>query len=397
MHVDVTAKQDHSQVVRTGHNLHIMRKSCLIEHLPLVAFLSVLATGCQQADQVLPFELSEGEGATITIGTTGGTISVPPSFSLQFPAGSLPASVSVGVTPLITAPFPDGGGVAVPGSAYDVGPAGTMLAVPARVQIAVPPALLEIGDDVRLSVAVLRQNGSIAIFGGTYDLTNGFLTADVDELGWMAAVVAEDALAVARGIPPALGGGAVPPPSPAPFPSGPALSSHGGVQFSASCAPTVRQCFTSGLIRVWADDVVRERLGDELFLLSPSVEASLEFLDFDQNGVPTNVVGSITMDGEVRARINRVVSRYQLDDGVHTGSGDTPAATTLSISGNVMTFGLTRTSANFVEPNEQFEFGVTGIGTSEMLTIRVEAEVTLRNEDGTETIGTIVAHVRLRR
>jgi hypothetical protein len=60
-----------------------MRKHCPIERLGLIVALSVLVAGCQQADQTLLFELAEGQGATLTIGTNGGIISVPPSFSLN--------------------------------------------------------------------------------------------------------------------------------------------------------------------------------------------------------------------------------------------------------------------------------------------------------------------------
>lgn len=391
-------EQDHCQVARTGQNFHIMRKPCPIERLLAVAGLLVLAAGCQQADQTLPFELAAGEGATLTIGTSGGTISVPPSFSLSFPAGALTASVSVDVTPRVSAPFPSDAGIPVPGSAFDVGPVGTILALPARVEIGVPADLLEPGDDVRLSVALLRQDGSVATFGGTYDVTNGILTAEIDELGPVAAVISADAIPVLSGVPDSLSGGSFPPPPPAPpAPSGAALANHGGIEFSASCSLEARQCFTSGLIRVWADDTVRGRLGDDLFLLNPNVQANFDFVEFDQNGVPISVVGSVSIDGDLRARLNSTVSSYGIEDGATTGQTADPTVTTVQVTGNLLILGETMTSAGDIQFNEEVRFGITGIGTSEMLTLEFTADVEFDNDDGSVTVGQVTAHIRLRR
>ena len=47
--------------------------------------------------------------------------------------------------------------------------------------------------------------------------------------------------------------------------------------------------------------------------------------------------------------------------------------------------------------NEQVEFDISGIGTSEMLILEVDGEVEFENEDGSVTIGIVTAHVRLRR
>ena len=372
-----------------------MRNYCPTERLLAVFALAVLTAGCQQVDQQLPFDLAEGEGATVSIGPNGGTVSVPPSFSLDFPAGSLSGSTSVEVTPRISAPFPDDAGSPVPGSAYDVGPVGTVLGEPAMVEIRVPPELLEAGEDVRLSVAVLRADQSVATFAGTYDLTNGVLRAEIDELGPVAAVVSLDAIALGLGAPPVLGGGTFPQPS-APAPSGPALSSHGGLEFEASCSPGVRQCFASGLIRVWADDVVRERMGDELFLLSPTVEVNLEFLAFDQNGFPTEVIGGLTVEGDLRARFNSAVTSYDMTDGVTTGPTTTPQSTTVQVISDVMFFGQTTNADQTLNVNEEVEYSITGIGTTEMMTIEVEAEVDFENDDGSTTTGFVTAHLRLR-
>ncbi|MDX1494741.1 MAG: hypothetical protein R3253_11805, partial [Longimicrobiales bacterium] len=186
-------------------------------------------------------------------------------------------------------------------------------------------------------------------------------------------------------------------PPAAPAPSGPAATSHGGVEFTAACAPDARRCFSSGVIRLWADDVVRQRLGDNIFLLSPEVSAALDFLSFDANGVPTELSGSISVNGKLRARLNSTVSRRTVNDGVTTGPSTTPTATPLEISGSVMVISQTTTLDGSIEFNEELEYAVTGIGTSEMLIVEVEAEIDFKNQDGSFTTGILTAHVRLRR
>lgn len=372
-----------------------MRKTCSPERLLAVATFVLLAAGCQQADQQLPFGLADGEGATLTIGPNGGIVSVPPSFSMQFPAGSLSGPTSVQVTPRISEPFPRDAGQPVPGSAYDIGPAGTTLGEPATVEIAVPSELLQVGEDVLLAVAVLRGDGTVATFGGTYDVTNGVLTAEVDELGPVAAIISLDAISVALGVPPELGGGTFPQPS-APAPAGPATANGTSVLFEADCSPEARQCFSSGLIRIWADETVRTRLGDDLFLLNPTVSVSLDFITFDTNGSPIEVVGSVEVGGDLRARFNSSVSSYELEEGVTTGPTGDPVPTAVQVAGTLMTFGQTTTTAGDIELDETVEFGITGIGTTEMMTIEVEAEVDFDNEDGSVTTGLVTAHVRLR-
>ena len=358
--------------------------------------LAVALSACQQLDQALPFELSDDAGAALTIGAQGGIVSVPPSFSLEIPAGALGGSVMISVTPRIGAPFPDDEGTPVPGTAFDIGPVGTMLTSPARVEVAVPSELLESGDDVRLALALIREDNSVVTFQGTYDVTNGVLAADVDELGPVAAVVSSDAVAVALSAPPPLGGGSMTPPT-APGPVGPAPSSHGGVEFSASCSPDARRCFSSGLIRLWADDVVRDRLGNDIFLLAPEVETSLDFISFDENGVPAELVGSIRVDGQLRARLNSTVTRRTVNEGITTGPSTAPATTSLQISGNVLIVQQTTTDDGSVEFNEELEFAITGIGTSEMLIVEVEAELDFDNQDGSVSTGILTAHLRLRR
>ena len=120
-------------------------------------------------------------------------ISILPDFSLEIPVGALPQPVFIPVTPRSSTPFPADVGEVVPGTAFDVGPAGVLLAVPARIFMRVPRSLLDVGagEDLRLVLALERIDGSVSTHPGSYDTTNGLLSAELGELGPVAAVVVE--------------------------------------------------------------------------------------------------------------------------------------------------------------------------------------------------------------
>lgn len=356
----------------------------------LVGALALAVSACQQVDQELPFALDGGTGQTVSIGANGGLVSVPPSFSMQFPSGSLPGTTSVTAVARSTA-FPALGGPVIPGTAFDVGPAGVALAVPARVQIAVPASVLAEGDELRLAVALLRTGGSVVTDVSTYDLSNGILTAFLDEVGPVAAVLSPDVIPVLDlAALPNLGGGSISPPSPAPLPAGPAQA-PGDPEFTAECSGEARNCLTSGIVQLWVNDVVRDRVGDDMVLANTTVNGSVSFLDFVA-GRPTRLLGWIEVEGELRTRLNSIVVGRSIGDDLYfqTGpEGSPPAATNVTFSGNVMT--LAETSGGF---NEMIVYGVTGIGTGEQVTLRIEGEVEF---DNPTEIGQIVAHIRLRR
>ena len=355
----------------------------------LAGALAIVLSACQQADQELPFELDGGAGQTI--GAAGGLVSVPPSFSMQFPAGSLPGATDITAGTRLT-PFPSSAGAVVPGSAHDVGPAGVQLGEPARVQIAVPAALLGAGAEVRLAVALLRSGGSIVTNVTSYDLASGVLTAYVDEVGSVAAVISSDVIPVLDLLAiPSLGGGSVAPPSPAPLPAGPAQA-PGDPEFTAACSNEARSCLTSGIVQLWVDDVVRKRVGGSMVLANTALSGGIAFLDFDNAGLPTRLLGSIEIEGELRARINSVVAGRRIGDELlfHTGpAGFAPAATDVTFAGNLMR--LAETSEG---PDEEIFYGVTGIGTGEQVTLRLERVIEFSNPSEE---GRVAAHVRLRR
>jgi hypothetical protein len=367
--------------------------------LALVGTLVTTLNGCQQVDQLLPFEIDPTQAQTLSVNSSGGVVSLPPNFSIEFLPGSLTGSQMVSAQQRL-ATFPADAGLAVPGRAFDVGPAGVQLSptAPARVQIAVPPSLLAAGDALTLSVAVLRPDNSIVTDARSYDAANGILTAYVYELGPMAAVVATDAIVLGdiNDVPP-LDGGAITPVSPAPAQGARAPSRPDGVEYTADCSPGERSCFTSGIAKLWVDDVVRARLGSELVLLNTTVEASIEFFAFNLSSLPDSAVGHLRIDGDLRARINQVVASRKIGDEValYTGNGtdpNNPLATAISISGGDMTVQFTSQ-----DDPEVVEFDISGVGTSDLLTIQVEGELSFENASGPPTVGNIVAHVRLRR
>lgn len=364
-----------------------------IRPLGALALIGALAA-CQQTDQQLPFELDGG--GQQTIGISGGLISIPPSFSLEIFAGSLAGNTNVTADTRLAA-FPSTSGTVLPGFSYDLGPAGTQLANPARVQIAVPPELLEAGEDLSLAVALLTQGGSIVTQVTSYDLVNGFLTAYIDELGPVAAVVATDAIPVGDlDDIPSLGGGSIAPPAPTSAPVGPA-GNHvpGSVAFNASCSTFEQRCFSSGIVSVWVDDVVRDRLGADIVLFNTTVDATFEFMTFNQSNVPTEAYGWLELNGELRTRLNSVVAGRQVGQEVElfTGSGTSVSATPVTFSGNLMT--LAQTSE---DSPETLEYSVAGIGTGEQLTIQFEGTIDFSNPNNQPpTVGQIVVQVRLRR
>ncbi len=365
-----------------------------IRPMGALALLSAALTACQQTDQELPFELAGG--GQQTIGINGGLISVPPSFSLEFPAGSLTGNTTVTADTRLAA-FPSTSGTVVPGFAYDVGPAGTQLATPARVQIAVPPDLLAAGQDLSLAVALLTQGGSIVTQVTSYDLVNGLLTAYIDELGPVAAVVATDAIPVGdiSNIP-NLGGGSIAPPSPSPIPVGPA-GTHvpGSVAFTASCSTSEQRCFSSGIVSIWVDDIVRNRLGADIVLFNTTVDATFEFYAFNLFNVPTMAYGWLELDGELRTRLNSVVAGRRVGDEVElfTGNGTSASGTAVTFTGNLMT--LAQTSEG--DP-ESLEYGIAGVGTGEQLTVQFEGTINFsRPSPQPPDVGRVVVQVRLRR
>lgn len=329
------------------------------------------------------------------IGPAGGTLSLASGFSIVIPAGAMATPTSITVTPRLDGAFPGDAGRVVPGTVFDVAPAGITLRQPARVTLRLPARNLAEGEAVRVGVARGAAGRSDLIAAGSYDATAGLLTASTSTLGPFAAVVADDAIPMETGTPPSLGGGSFatgaggvagpsgPTPTPAPL-----------QLFAASCRPEARRCFSSGLVQVWASQALQDRLGGSLVILSPRLEADIAFGAVGPDGLPAEAVGRVSIKGTLRAQLGQAVASYEVDESFRTGAGPgegAPAVTKVRISGNRMI--LERTTD---ENDRTLEYGLVRLGTGRQLTLRVEQEVDLENEDGSTTRGVVILFVRLR-
>ncbi len=240
-----------------------------------------------------------------------------------------------------------------------------------------------------LGIALLKPDGSIVTSTGAYDATSGFLSAPLEQLGSVAAVVELDAIDIEAGVPPTLGGGSF---SGAPSTvAGAVRIAEANTRYASSCSPGAQRCFSSGLVRVWISPTLRDRLGESLVMVSMTVFTDLDFVSFDGAGQPTSAVGEITVGGTLKARLGQAVTSYGFDENRVTGFGGDAAVTGVTITGNQMDFvSISGDGSNTIE------FGLTRIATGELLTLRIEEEIELDNDDGSTTTGTVIMHVRLR-
>lgn len=366
--------------------------------LPSVALSAALAAtvglaGCLQTDQTLPFELEPAASVSRTIGPMGGTISLSSGLAIVFPVGALKSSTQITLTPRLDAAFPGDAGRIIPGTVFDVAPAGLQLAEPARVAIRLPVKDIPATDAVRLGVARSAGGRADLVGTGSYDATSGLLSATLSTLGPVAAVVADDAIPVGTGLPPTLGGGTFGP-GPSPVGAGDAgpLLAAGAQRFEASCSPDARRCFSSGMVQVWASKALLDRLGGTLVILAPRLEADLTFSGIGANGLPTEALGALSLKGTLRAQLGGGVSSYEVNQTFRTGAGSSaPVTTGVVFRSNEMI--LSRTSDG---DNRTLQYGLGPIGTGRLLTLRVEEEVELENDDGSKTKGTVILFARLR-
>ncbi len=353
----------------------------------LIACVGV--SGCLQSDQALPFEFEEGAAVTKNIGPLGGTISLSSGLAVVFPVGALKSGAQITLTPRLDAAFPGDAGQIIPGTVFDVAPAGLQLAVPARVSLRLPVKDIPAVDAVRLGVAQSSAGRANLVGAGSYDGTSGLLSASVTTLGPVAAVFSDDAIPVGTGLPPTLGGGA--------FGSGGSgadgpYTVAGAQRFQASCRPAGRRCFSSGMVQMYASSELLARLGGTLAILSPQLEADITLSGSGPDGLPTEAIGSLSVRGTLRAQLGRAVSSYDVDETVRTGFGSlTPLLTGVRFVGNKMI--LARTSDG---SDKTFEYGLYPIGTGRLLTFRMEDDVELENEDGSTTVAHVIILVRLR-
>ena len=355
----------------------VMRRLRRSDLLAAAGTALVISGGCRQADQALPFEPLEGQSASSTLGADGGVLALPPALSLRLPAGAVSQDVFFAVTPRIGSTFPASAGPVVPGTAFDIGPAGLDLALPARVDLALPEAWLQPDDRVRLAVATLRSDGSVSTSPGWYDATNGILSADLAVIGPIAAVISAAAIPVMRD-PPLLGGGV--------FPIGPTIS------YAARCGPDTSSCASMAGVSVWASAEIIERFGSDLTLLLVELDLRLDLLSFDSGGLPISASLAVDLRGALRASIGMAVGGAEVTEIFVSGLGTTAVPTSVVVAGNELR--LAQTSRRL---NDRLGFAVDPSGGGQSVTLRVEHVVQMRNAGGSFGTGFLTFLVDLNR
>lgn len=354
--------------------------------------LALVLAACLQADQSLPFDVDDSLPVARSIGPGGGVLSLASGLSLIVPPGALATSTQIGATARAGS-FSDAAGFVVPGTAYDLTPAGLSFKVPARLQLRLVNPGLAASDLLRLGLA--RETGGAAprLEGGSFDITSGILAADIMGLGGVAAVVAADAIPLETGQPPTLEGGNLGEGPSGVSGAGGEPSAAAGSGFSAFCEPSGRPCFASGLVQLWMSQELKDRLGGDVTLLTPTVSAELTFEGIGASGQPTLVTGSVSVQGSLRARVGQSITHYPVDEAFVTGDGTGGATpTSMRVTGNTVVLAQTTDGAN-----RTFEYGLRRVGSGQMLVVRMEHDVELENADGSKTTGTVILHVRLRR
>jgi hypothetical protein len=364
--------------------------------MTLVAALSA----CDQWSQDLPFEPDPLLVTQQSLGPAGGLVSHPLGLSLEFPRGALERATKITiVVPLDRNGFPGSPeGRLLKETYFSVLPVELELLKPISVDVSVSAGDLEAEDQVRLGFATPSSGAAIRTDGVSFDLTSGILRGEVTSLGAMAAVVADNVIAVRPEAPPTLEGGTfadaasgVAPPvgNAARADSiGRAYSADGPFLVRCSHQGFVRRCFDSGTMDMWSSSEIQDRLGAQMVVLNPDVTGDLEFTNF-VDGVPTRAYGSLTVTGTLRVQLGQAVTSFSVDDTFVTNGSS--GGTDVTADGNSMTLHSTSTGTRTIE------FAVRPSGTGEQLVVRGSKTVEFENEDGSTESATLFIDLRLRR
>lgn len=155
---------------------------------PLVPAVLVIGTlaACEQTSQTLPFETGSTEPVVREVPAAGGTISSTAGASIALPAGALPGSTVVTLTP--SAASATTSGAAAAGFAFHVEPAGLRLGAPAAVSLTVDRNR----TDAWLASAVVQTPAGLQELGeGSVDLTTGIMHGKITTLGTVMATIPE--------------------------------------------------------------------------------------------------------------------------------------------------------------------------------------------------------------
>lgn len=143
----------------------------------------VALVGCEQQSQSLPFDVAAS--VTRTVGGQGGTVSTPAGASVSFPSGSVSGSVEVSVS-ATDAPSEVRAEGTPATEAFRLEPVGTSLSKPAELEL----RLSDSDPHAWLATVVSSVNGVVRNYASTrVDLATGLVSAGIDQLGVVAAVI----------------------------------------------------------------------------------------------------------------------------------------------------------------------------------------------------------------
>lgn len=150
-----------------------------------VATALLALVGCEQETQTLPFDVETS--VTRPVSSQGGTVSTPAGASVHFPSNSLSSTVDVSVA-TTSAPAEILRTGAPASEAFRIEPVGTVLDNPADLALKFQSTT----DPSRawLATIVSSANGAVRHYGTTrVDLSLGIVSADIEQLGVVAAVI----------------------------------------------------------------------------------------------------------------------------------------------------------------------------------------------------------------
>ena len=358
-----------------------------------IGVLTALLASCNQESQSLPFETDPEHTTVRSIGPSGGRISHPLGISLEFPPGALgraaQISVSVGSNLGDFPGTPEG--KLIPGTFFRISPAALEVHQPVAVDVEVLSDSITRKDLIRLGIATENIDEPITARGLSFDLTSGIMHGQLNALGAIAAIVADNALSIVAEDPPLLGGGDLTPAGVSGASGSAALrqrTTTGAFAIRCGHAGNVRRCFGSGSMLLWASSEIQSRLSTEMLVLNPEATGSLEFTDF-VNGVPTQAIGSLSVQGTLRVQLGQAITSFEVDDVFVTdGPGGASAVT---VNGSSITLHSTSKGQRTIG------FEISPSGTGEQLIVRGERTVEFDNDDGTKTTATLFIDLRLRR
>jgi hypothetical protein len=353
------------------------------------AALLLAATACDQKDQTLPLQTTGGV-VTRTIGPAGGAVGSAAGAAVTFPAGALPAGTQVSIRPQTGASLgtPVDGRI-LPGTVFAIEPGGTLLGLPARLELRTDAAALPEREALALAPVVSAGGTTHYLNDANVDLTSGMVRGPSSRLGTVALRVAADVQIPRHESSFQHRGGPI-------FPVEGSLSAAFGaasaVTYSVACGTSVvpRVSCSSGaspIAATFVNDALHERHGNAMAFLPDSIAGALVLSSADRT-----IAGAVTAWGVLRTRIGATITST-VEELTITAAGPDgrPQPLDVDVKHGLLRFG-------------QHVLGYTVDGNALVLSLpetRLRLKRTVLGPGGTSTTvedeGTLTAVVRLTR